>query len=538
MATQARARSPIAVLDAILLVALSILALYLTVKAGQRGFYPFDQSIVFDGAYRLLQGQIPYKDFVLPFGPAAFWVQAFFFRILGVDYSAYLAGSACTNLLAVLCSVAVVRLALPDSRWLSYSAGLLTAVWFYPPFGTPWVDQTAFFFGLVAVLAVLSGLRAGREHHPRAWLWYVVTGCCGFLSIISKQNVGVFLLPLYPLLLVVGHLDRRRYMPRVLAHFALGFCAALIAFGIWLYVESDPASFVHYVLVIPSGLGRERLDALVHAWMGLVRPFFGGRGPLVVNLILLGSLGVSLVALIRRQAVTAVAGVLCIYCVLFEYLFINTTLNQPENGLAYIGIILALGVGTGYRLWPLVGRRALRLSLVAGIMVIVALATRAGVKVSMERKVQDIFRGATFPRRVAIAGLKDLRWAKPMRMGGFEVSEQSLVRLYSYLRQKGQNFFIFPDFTILYGLAGVPSPQPLLWFHEGVTYSRRANADLDRRIVADLRRNDVAVFVLEQVSWFNTGDRLSHFPETKAYVTTAFKKVGEIGTFSIYERIE
>ena len=538
MAVSARRRSPVAVLDAMVLAALSILAVYLTVRAGQRGFYPFDQSIVFDGAYRLLQGQIPYKDFVFPFGPMAFWLQALFFRILGVDYSAYLAGSACISLLAVLCSVAVVRLALPDSTWLAHLAGLLTAVWFYPPFGTPWVDQTAFFFGLAGILAVLIGLRADRKGHALSWLWYLIAGCSCFASIISKQNVGVFLLPLYPLLLTVGHRDRRRYLPRVLARFAIGFCGTLGVFGIWLYVASDPANFMHYVLVIPSGLGQERLSAFIHAWMGLARPFFGGRGPLVVNVIMLGSLSVCLLALIRRRAATAVAAVLCIYCVLFEYLFINTTLNQPENGLAYIGIILALGLGTGYRLWPMSGRRALGASILAGMIVIAGVAVQAGLKVSMERKVQDIFRGVTFPWRVAIAGLNGLRWAEPMRMGGFEISEESLVRLYGYLRRKDENFFIFPDFTILYGLAGVPSPQPLLWFHEGVTYARGANADLDRWIVADLRRYDVKVFILEKVSWFNTGDRLNHFPQTKAYVTTAFNKVGEIGSFSIYERIE
>ena len=37
--------------------------------SGMRGFFAMDQSIVFDGGWRVLQGQIPYKDFVIPFGP-------------------------------------------------------------------------------------------------------------------------------------------------------------------------------------------------------------------------------------------------------------------------------------------------------------------------------------------------------------------------------------------------------------------------------------------------------------------------------------
>jgi hypothetical protein len=111
------------------------------------------------------------------------------------------------------------------------------------------------------------------------------------------------------------------------------------------------------------------------------------------------------------------------------------------------------------------------------------------------------------------------------------------MRLHSYLEQRGENFFIFPDFTIFYGLLGVPSPQPVLWFHEGVTYNRASNGELDRRIVRDLESNHVRIFVLEQVAWFNTGDRFDDFPRMKAYLMENFTRAGQIETFSVYEKV-
>lgn len=51
-------------------------------KSGERGFFAFDQSIVFDGGYRLTWGEVPYKDFLIPFGPVVFYLQAFFSKYL------------------------------------------------------------------------------------------------------------------------------------------------------------------------------------------------------------------------------------------------------------------------------------------------------------------------------------------------------------------------------------------------------------------------------------------------------------------------
>ena len=81
-------------LDVAILALLAGVAFWLTWAAGQRGFMPWDQGFVFDGGYRLLIGQVPYRDFVVPFGLTAFAIQALFFKILGVHYGAMIAAAA------------------------------------------------------------------------------------------------------------------------------------------------------------------------------------------------------------------------------------------------------------------------------------------------------------------------------------------------------------------------------------------------------------------------------------------------------------
>jgi hypothetical protein len=226
---------------------------------------------------------------------------------------------------------------------------------------------------------------------------------------------------------------------------------------------------------------------------------------------------------------------LCLYLVAFQHAFINTTLNQPENGLAFSGLVVALAAGlllshTKSGRWG--GKMVAAVAMAAFLF----FACRAGYRVSTARDVHEIFRGSVFRDRLPIEGLEGLRWAEPMRIRGSVVRPEHVNALYDYLERRGENFFVFPDFTILYGLLEVPSPHPLLWFHEGVTYRRGANSDLDRRIVSDLRRNQVRIYVREKASWFSTGERLSDFPELKAFLRTEFEKRGEIGIFSVYEK--
>jgi hypothetical protein len=522
-------------------------AFILTYVTGQRGFYPFDQSIVFDGSYRILQGQIPFKDFILPFGPVAFWLHALFFRVLGIDYTAYILGAATVNALATLLSMAIMRLLFPSRKLTAYVAGAMTAVWFYPPFGTPWVDQTAFFFSFAALGALLAGSAGGTHLSSSRKGLTVLSGCLAFLAFTSKQNVGSFMLPAYPLLILVANLRDRRRLLMALALFVAGFGGSLALFLIWVGTVSDYDSFVRYFWRMPSVLGRERISRFAGSWFGLRSAFFGGRGPVVVILLVWGALAVSVASLAgsilgakRKKRVIGgelVAAVLCIYLVGFQHLFTNTTLNQPENGLAFVGMVLAIALGLGLSL-ARGGRRILKGFIIAAALVVMIFASVKGVQIAMDRKVHDVLRGAEYGEPLGVEKLRTLRWAHPTLMGGFEITDEEFVRLYRYLEQRGDRFFVFPDFTILYGLLGQPSPQPLLWFHESVTYPRKGSPYLDRRIVEDLKRNDVKVFVLEQVAWFNTGDRLEAFPVMEEYLRSEFVKLGEIGTFSIHEKRE
>src|SRR5215510_14031112 len=78
---------------------------------GRRGFFPLDQSIVFDGGWRIASGQVPFRDFVAPSGHIPSLIQAAFFKTFGVTWFAYCLHASILNGLFAVIVYALLRLA-------------------------------------------------------------------------------------------------------------------------------------------------------------------------------------------------------------------------------------------------------------------------------------------------------------------------------------------------------------------------------------------------------------------------------------------
>ncbi len=221
-------------LTSTILLLILIFSFYFNFESGRRGFFPLDQSIVFDGSYRILKGQIPYRDFLIPVGPVPFYIHSLFFKIFGVKYSSYLLGSSFINLLATILSFFIIYLIFPSKKWLSLFGAFLTAIWFYPPSGTPYLEQTSFFMSFCGILFLLLGLSSRI-------LLIFLSGFFSFLSILSKQNAGFSVLPVYFLLIVSYSMPEiKKIMP-------------------WQFISMAP--YVVTLLVVAGVIGRVRFPA-------------------------------------------------------------------------------------------------------------------------------------------------------------------------------------------------------------------------------------------------------------------------------------
>ncbi len=495
--------------DAAALAVLAAWGFALSLVHGCDGFLPLDQSIVFDGGWRVLGGQVPYRDFTLPCGVVPIVMQAALFRLCGVSWRVYAAHAALLDGLFAAASYVLVRLC-GGGRVVAFLAGALGAIVLYPPFGAPFPDQHAFFFAFLAIVAAVGASRRAA--------WALAVPPLLAFAYLSKQVPTVFVVPLAVLLVARPRLLLVRFVASATLTTVVLLLAALV-------LGVDAALVRDYAFTLPGGEGRARL---LEIWTG--------EGPLTAVLrVLQGWIlwSPALVAALaigqlvrdtgRRRAGIALG--LLGTCLAFSAL----TQNEEANGIPWIFAAAALVAVT---LLEDAGRPArLALAMLAACTLRDAFVFERTVNVP--RLVHGLQEMPADPAAVLPAPLRGLRW-RLSPLSHWEARD--LVAVTAYLRSRPGAFLLVGDTSLLYALAGKPSVLPALWYHRHLTIPGRRSPlfpAFDARLAASLRAHDVRTLVLEGEQTFD-GTRARDFPAVAALLAREERRVA-FGGFTAIE---
>jgi hypothetical protein len=151
--------------------------------------------------------------------------------------------------------------------------------------------------------------------------------------------------------------------------------------------------------------------------------------------------------------------------------------------------------------------------------------------------VQEFDRNTRFTEKLQLSNAS-LFWGEPTWVGGPgspRLRKDDFEAVYRHLKEKGGPFFVLGDSTMLYGLTGQNSPQPLLYFLEGQTFRESDIAWLDPLIVHSLARNQVKVVVIETASFTDIHATCRDFPHLTQWMKTGFTRTATYGIYEIWE---
>lgn len=489
------------------LLVLIILASTLTIRTGRIGFMPLDQSIIFDGGWRVLSGQLPLVDFFTPTGLVPLYLQALMFKVAGVSWTAYVLHAALLNVLFALFVYFLLR-RIFRWNWVALYFALAAACFLYPPMGTPYMDQHALIFTFVMLGLLLCGACEQTEAARR--ICWALVPLAGALAYHSKQNPSAFAIVFVAAAaLFLAIRDPARYRPPILA--MVGGAILVLAAGLLFLVAKDVslADYWYWMVELPLGYGSSRIasgdDRIILVtllWVGSSIPIAIG-----VRFALRGNTD-------TREwhdtlAIIVVAGALLSLAAIYS----ATTHNAPIFGFAYYPPALALAYGLLSRRLPQklaedirVRDAFLALFLALGFMTPLLAVTPLSQRWANEFRAHDVDTGV--PGGDIHAALSGLHWVFPRRVHeiGNETSAAAYRDLLEYLNARDDNFLLFGDATILYALAGRPSVFPALWFHEGLSFPARQDperSDFERRLRDSLLRYDVRFVVLDGARTWN-----------------------------------
>ena len=300
---------------------------------------------MFDGAWRVISGQVPFKDFLLPCGLVPIYLQAGFFKIFGISWLAYCIHSSIFNGIFAAIVFSILRMA-GCGHLMAALYAVLSALTFYPPFGTPYMEQHAFFFILLFVYVLFLAERSTSEFRSNFYLF--VAPIILLTAFMSKQNPTIYaaiLLPPFVLLM----------WKRVPRYFGAGLVFAPAVYFL-VYNLFDHELFNTYFWNLPGQLGGERLLSLcsLKGFLHVANSAFAFHlyavpivlvySPILLYLAYRRNLSNDISFWRERLTVGCLLGWILIFiCIAFTL----TTKNQVQNGIPFA--FLGLGLSSPLR---------------------------------------------------------------------------------------------------------------------------------------------------------------------------------------------
>lgn len=189
-----------AALESIIIIGLALVPLFVT--------FPYRVNIFlsWEGAYRLSQGQMPYRDFGTPLGFGFWLIPALFFKIFGPQLISLVKAQVLINIMGGFAFRSIMKsLGVPvGTRVLSVLLFVLSYSFFN---FWPWYNHTVIVYELIGLAFLLCSLKGGKWR----WLTLFAAAFFTFLSFFTKQDGGGLALLLCLAILGYHSLHEKRW---------------------------------------------------------------------------------------------------------------------------------------------------------------------------------------------------------------------------------------------------------------------------------------------------------------------------------------
>jgi len=220
--------------------------------------FPYRVNIFlsWEGAYRMSQGQIPYKDFGMPLGYMYWVVPAIFFKLFGVQMISLVKAQVFLNIISGLAFRSIFKnlQIQPGVRLLSV---LLYCISFSFFNFWPWYNHTVIVYEMVG-LAFLTYYIFNSKN----WIWLSLSALFCFFSFFTKQDGGGMTLLLCIVLLTYHCIVDKNWKPLLIylgSYLLIAF--AIIApltryhFGYWFnYGQAPHTSRIAFTEIVDEFL--------------------------------------------------------------------------------------------------------------------------------------------------------------------------------------------------------------------------------------------------------------------------------------------
>ena len=233
---------------------LGAFSFFINYHYGFIGIMPMDNTVLFNGGFRVLKGYVPFTDYWLVTGPLLDYLNALFFKFLGLSWSTFILHSSAVNVLITIASY-FLFINLDLTNKFSFFYALQISILFYPVVGTPFVDHHSTFFLIIAFYLLILAIKKSNHNY------YIFIPIMLVLSFLSKQTPAVYgVIALFFLILIHGYYEKKN-LRKIINNSIIGSFLSLIFLILFFwFTKINLSNFIEQYLLFASSIGNERLS--------------------------------------------------------------------------------------------------------------------------------------------------------------------------------------------------------------------------------------------------------------------------------------
>jgi len=336
--------------------------------------YRINIFLSWEGAYRLYQGQVPFKDFGLPMGFAYWVIPAIFFKIFGPYLVTLVKAQVFINIISGLSFRSILK-SFKVNSGLKLTSILLFCISFSLFNFWPWYNHTVIVYQLVGLSFLLKFIFSEKQTYHK-YFWLVLSTFFLFVSFFTKQDGGGLAFMLAFFMIVYHAISGHKYLDIVwfLTSYFIWACIFILPFlpyefAYWFNLGQEPHySRMHLWDFVTTWLSESKWEKFYLGALALVlltrikdfRSFFYNKHKFLFFLFTLGILVEALI--FQVTSYTPPDNNIFFHSFAFAYLFSISPMSNHFNKLPVLAIVSVLVmIWWSGAYWKYIDRKLLRL---------------------------------------------------------------------------------------------------------------------------------------------------------------------------------
>ena len=461
---------------------------------GNLGVCPIDSFWFFNSGYDTLNGYYPFKDYWTISGPFITFSQAFFFKILGVNWFSYVFHASVFNfLIAIVTFYTFYKFKLNTNYCFLYS--LLIAILAYPSAGTPFVDHHASILSIISLLIFILAIKTNSKIY-----WFILPITL-VISFLSKQtptgNIFLLIIFLSSLYFIINF-----NLKKILIGLAGSIFIISFFFLILFLTEIPFESFYEQYISFPLTIGKNRVEYFLFP-LEFSRIFLRFK---LIHIPLLILIFLSIKKIKKDSKYIKSNDFLIILSLIFSsYIFIAHQL-MTMNGM-YVFFIIPI-IGGFAHIYFLEQYKKKNYFLFFLIFLIISSTLHYGIKYINKRDFMDLS-GANFnlmiDAKILDKKLDGLKWISCLNQNDPNKEILNLKESINIIKKDGRKKGIITEYQFISVILSTYDYSPTqVWFMNHVV-----NLDKDSKffksyqdlLINKIRENKIEIFYLVKPFW-------------------------------------